>query len=300
MMNYFSFWNILVLMFAASSLFGQAKNIHYYMPDSASKAPRQLMAKIGDATYQLLDSSNNCYAIEAVKDFNNDGLDDVLVEEIHGCKSEDYGSSYFFFSYYNGQFSKTASRGFVWGNPPELKELNGQWSVVILASEGNPKASTSEVVLEQFILQKDSLVVIYNFRPSVPDQEVPKEGEIPKEEIPKKEALPVEQSLASNSYFFEYKVSKKGESLWTIAKKHKTSIGAIKALNGRVRDMVKTGEILKIPRKGNHLFYIHVVQVGETLWQIGQKYKVAVDKIQAANELEGNKIKFGTILKIPK
>jgi len=45
---------------------------------------------------------------------------------------------------------------------------------------------------------------------------------------------------------------------------------------------------------------IHVVKSGDTLWGLAQKYKSGVKTIQIANGLQGNVIKIGQSLKIPR
>ena len=87
--------------------------------------------------------------------------------------------------------------------------------------------------------------------------------------------------VVSSLDFFYYKV-KKNESLSVIAKKQKSSVGAIKALNGKISDRIKTGESLKIPKRENGGFKIHVVERGQTLWEISRKYNVSVEKIRSS------------------
>ena len=113
---------------------------------------------------------------------------------------------------------------------------------------------------------------------------------------------------------------KKGESLSVIARRYKTSVGAIIAMNRlKSRHYVRAGWRLKIPTKrtyasfeksrspspvriskvkGGHIEY--VVRKGDSLWRIANRFGTTTKIIQSWNRLNGTHLQIGQVLLIPK
>jgi len=102
-----------------------------------------------------------------------------------------------------------------------------------------------------------------------------------------------------------YKV-KKGDTLWEIAKKYKTSIGKLLELNPNLnkKKFLRPGEKICI-RKGKKLvkkwkkYIVYKVRPGDSLIKIAKKFGVSVREIKRVNKLKGNRIYVGQKLKIP-
>lgn len=111
---------------------------------------------------------------------------------------------------------------------------------------------------------------------------------------------------------FVYHRVRRGESLSTIARKYRTSVGNIARANNIYRqNFIKAGRLLKIPltrtwasrssspviRSGEAT--THTVRRGESLWIIARRYGTTVNTIQSANNLTSTTLSVGQVLKIP-
>ncbi|MDC3413233.1 LysM peptidoglycan-binding domain-containing protein [Terrihalobacillus insolitus] len=91
-------------------------------------------------------------------------------------------------------------------------------------------------------------------------------------------------------------VVEQGESLWFIAQKYGTTVDTIVAANGiDPNDYIWVGQELIIPGKEGagteqpkERSQSHVVEQGESLWFIAQKYGTTIDAIAAANGIDPN------------
>lgn len=81
-----------------------------------------------------------------------------------------------------------------------------------------------------------------------------------------------------------------GDTLWKIATKHATTIDTLVKLNNfDVTKALNIGQVLQVPmletKQPEVGKTIHVVQSGDTLWEISQKYGITVSEILTANKL---------------
>lgn len=111
---------------------------------------------------------------------------------------------------------------------------------------------------------------------------------------------------------------RKGECLSLIARRYRTSVRAIMALNGlNSRSYIKVGWRLKIPTrrtyaslrktsspapsrpqvKGRAIEY--VVRKGDSLWKIANRFATTTDAIQSLNNLNTTRLHIGQVLLIP-
>lgn len=91
-----------------------------------------------------------------------------------------------------------------------------------------------------------------------------------------------------------------GDTLWSISRRYGVTVDAIKKLNGLTSDVIQIGQTLKIPADSSPSYIEYTVRPGDTLWAISRKYNTTVDAIKSLNNLTGNLIDVGQILKIPK
>jgi len=110
---------------------------------------------------------------------------------------------------------------------------------------------------------------------------------------------------------------KSGDTLSSIAKRHGTTIGAIRSANNLRSDIVRVGQELRIPDGSSSPAPVssspsvaattpatgatsHVVKMGDTLGAISRRYKVSVADIARANNItDPTRIRIGQELVIP-
>ncbi|NLP18300.1 MAG: LysM peptidoglycan-binding domain-containing protein [Firmicutes bacterium] len=87
-----------------------------------------------------------------------------------------------------------------------------------------------------------------------------------------------------------------GDSLFLIAQRYGTTVGALQDANGIYGNIIYPGEVLALPTNTSR---VHQVQWGETLWTIAAAYGTTVAAIQDANGFWGTEIYAGENLVIP-
>lgn len=98
-------------------------------------------------------------------------------------------------------------------------------------------------------------------------------------------------------------IVKEGESLYTIAKKHKTTIRKLCKVNGLKKNAtLQIGQKLTLSTpnylKGKKLT-TYKVKKGDTLSGIGSRYEVKVAVLKQINQLTSSKLKIGQKLQVP-
>ena len=103
---------------------------------------------------------------------------------------------------------------------------------------------------------------------------------------------------------FMYTV-KKGDSLYSIAKKYNTTVNDIVNLNYLKSTNLSIGQVLRIPEtytKEEDMimpnFTNYVVKKGDSLYSIAKNFNIAVDTIKKDNALTTNTLSIGQNLKI--
>jgi len=103
---------------------------------------------------------------------------------------------------------------------------------------------------------------------------------------------------------FMYTV-KKGDSLYSIAKKYNTTVDEIKKLNYLTTNLLYIGQVLRIPEMytKEEDFYLpnytnYVVKAGDSLYSIAKKYNTTVNDLVKDNSLDNINLKLGQIIKI--
>jgi LysM repeat protein/ABC-type branched-subunit amino acid transport system substrate-binding protein len=115
--------------------------------------------------------------------------------------------------------------------------------------------------------------------------------------------------LARGSYFEHTIVS--GETLWSITRKYNVSEEELKKLNPVLETGFPAGVSIKIPVKEGDLsrtepvneeaFLRHVVQAGETLFQLSSTYELTIPEIRKFNpHLENRNLVLGETILIPR
>ena len=106
--------------------------------------------------------------------------------------------------------------------------------------------------------------------------------------------IPNESSNGSSNNSSTYTV-KAGDSLWNIANKYGITVDELKNLNGLTSNMLKIGQVLKVPSGGN----TYTVKSGDSLWSIANRYGTTVDTLKSLNGLTSNTLMIGQVLNLP-
>lgn len=105
----------------------------------------------------------------------------------------------------------------------------------------------------------------------------------------------------SNSDFVIYTV-KVGDNLYSIAKRYSVTVDEIISLNSLSGNLLSIGQKLKIPIKNNfdndNQYGTYIVQSGDSLYKIANKFGMTVSQLMAINKLEGTTLKIGQVLKV--
>ena len=107
-------------------------------------------------------------------------------------------------------------------------------------------------------------------------------------------------SILSKEYI-DYEV-KKGETIWRISQNFGITVNELCRINDIIDiTKVKTGMIIKIPQnkqtevQSTASCGIHILQKGETIWQLSKKYQIQADELCKINNIENlNKLLPGT------
>ena len=96
----------------------------------------------------------------------------------------------------------------------------------------------------------------------------------------------------------DYYVVKKGDSLWSIAKKYNMTVDELKSINNLKSNLLAIGQRLKI-KESNDNQNIYIVKKGDTLYKIANMYGTTVDNLKALNNLKSNNLSIGQKLIVP-
>ena len=98
---------------------------------------------------------------------------------------------------------------------------------------------------------------------------------------------------------------KKGDTLYSIARRYSTSVDEIKKLNYLTSNELYINQVIRIPESYNDPSQLYIpnyinykVLKGDTLYSIAKKYKVPIDTIIQDNALDNDNLKVGQIIRI--
>lgn len=94
-------------------------------------------------------------------------------------------------------------------------------------------------------------------------------------------------------------VVRRGDTLWSIAKKYGISVNELKKINNLNNNLLSVGQTLKVsgvPATNNEMY---IVKSGDTLYGIASRYGISVDDLKRYNNLNNNTLSIGQQLYIP-
>lgn len=91
---------------------------------------------------------------------------------------------------------------------------------------------------------------------------------------------------------------KSGDTLSQIAYDNKITTSELKKANNLASDLLKIGQVLIIPSKSTSEIN-YIVQKGDNLYTIANKYDTTISDIKKINNLSTNTLQIGQLLKIP-
>lgn len=95
-------------------------------------------------------------------------------------------------------------------------------------------------------------------------------------------------------------IVKSGDTLYSIAKKHNTTVDEIKKINNLTSNTLSIGMSLKLPSVNKQITQsnpnTYIVKPGDTLYSIAKKYNLTVDKLKEMNNKKNNMLSIGEIL----
>lgn len=96
-------------------------------------------------------------------------------------------------------------------------------------------------------------------------------------------------------------IVKRGDTLYSIASKYGISVNKLKNYNNLTSNTLSIGDKLKIPLidEPSSIYLDYVVQKGDSLYSIANKYNTTVSDIMKINNLNTSLLNIDTILKIP-
>ena len=97
-----------------------------------------------------------------------------------------------------------------------------------------------------------------------------------------------------------YYTVKSGDSLWSISKKYGITVNELKQANNLTSNLLSIGQNLLIPTKESEATTNeYIVQKGDTLYGIANKFNTTVDNLKSINNLTTDSLSIGQVLKLP-
>ncbi len=92
-----------------------------------------------------------------------------------------------------------------------------------------------------------------------------------------------------------------GDTLSLIARRFRTTVSRLRALNGLKGSIIRVGQTLKVPAgiEKRAVTEWYTVRRGDTLWKISKARGVSMQQIRSLNKLSSDQIRIGQRLRVP-
>ena len=98
----------------------------------------------------------------------------------------------------------------------------------------------------------------------------------------------------------EFYIVQRGDTLYSIANKFNTTVSELKRLNNLNSDILLIGtKLFLIEQPSEEIENTYIVQKGDTLYSIANKYNVSVNNLKQTNNLTTDTLTIGQVLQIP-
>ena len=92
-------------------------------------------------------------------------------------------------------------------------------------------------------------------------------------------------------------IVKKGDTLWSIAKKFNINVDKLKDINNLTSNIISVGQKLLVDEMDDYIIY--KVKKGDNLYKISKEYNVSINELKDLNNLESDILQISDELKIP-
>lgn len=147
-----------------------------------------------------------------------------------------------------------------------------------------------------YIVQKGDTLYGIAKRFQVTVEEIKKSNQLTSDVLQIGQKLIIPSEVTSD--FISY-VVQKGDTLYTLSKRYRVTVDAIKQMNSLTSDVLQIGQVLKIPTSSSENYITYTVQKRDTLYMLSKRYRVTVDAIKKLNFLTSDVLQIGQVLKIP-
>ncbi len=182
----------------------------------------------------------------------------------------------------------------------KLKEINKLSTNVLKVGQILKLSENNEVVPDEYLIYKvkkgDSLWTIAS-KYNTTIETLKNINNLSTNTLIENQQIFISKSEISNDNKNIY-IVKKGDTLFDIAKLKGVTINEIKEANNLKTDVLQIGQVLNIPLSSSGEIN-YIVQKGDNLYTIANKYDITIDDIKKLNNLSTNVLQIGQILKIP-
>ena len=110
--------------------------------------------------------------------------------------------------------------------------------------------------------------------------------------------IPNSNNISFNNNDDVVYIVKKGDNLYSIAKKYEVSVEDLISLNKLNSNNLYIGQSLVIPINNDSGYVSYTVQKGDNLYSIAKEYNMTVDELKSLNNLSSNLLNVGQILEV--
>ena len=153
-----------------------------------------------------------------------------------------------------------------------------------LYSIANGYGTTIDVIMKDNALTSDNIFVGQNIKIRTTSKDIEVLECFGKDYVPSIES-------PSNEVY----IVKKGDSLYSIAKKYNISVSDLLSFNSLSNSILSIGQKLIIPGSSS---VVYTVSKGDSLYSIAKKFNTSVDFIKNKNNLKNNTLSIGQVLVI--
>ena len=115
------------------------------------------------------------------------------------------------------------------------------------------------------------------------------------------EYIGVPYSMPNTNEIGDVYIVKKGDTLYSIAKKYNTTVNELVNINNLTSTNLSIGQQIKLPSKEEQNDYeLYTIQNGDSLYSLANKYNISVSDLIDYNALPSTILTAGDVIRIPK